>query len=145
MPNDLTKLGPYVEQARLTLTETAERERALVQALSDELKRFDQQTLQGVRTIAAEHEARRAGILGELQSLAETIGTFPRQTENLPLQSAENPRPLAAPQPVTVPEQLDHGYQYTPPGDWRQATKNVNLQDDLEILLNGLNGRGLKN
>jgi len=76
MPNDLTKLGPYVEQARLTLTETAERERALVQALSDELKRFDQQTLQGVRTIAAEHEARRVGILDELQSLAASIGTF---------------------------------------------------------------------
>ena len=85
MPNDLTKLGPYVEQARLTLTETAERERALVQALSDELKRFDQQTLQGVRTIAAEHEARRAGILDELQALAQSIGTFQHERESRPV------------------------------------------------------------
>jgi epoxyqueuosine reductase QueG len=76
MPNEVTKLAPHVEQARMTLTQTAERERALVQALSDELKRFDQQTLQGVRTMAAEHEARRAGILEELQTLASSIGTF---------------------------------------------------------------------
>jgi hypothetical protein len=83
MPNELTKLAPHVEQARLTLTQTAERERALVQALSDELKRFDQQTLQGVRTMAAEHETRRAGILEELQALASSIGTFqaPREAQ----------------------------------------------------------------
>src|SRR5215470_4233528 len=76
MPNDLTKLAPHVEQARLTLTETAERERALVLALSDEMKRFDQGILQGIRALAAEHETRRAGILDELQSLAASIGTF---------------------------------------------------------------------
>jgi len=76
MPNDLTKLAPYVEQARTTLTETTERERALVQALSDEFTRLDGQTLQGIRTMAAEHEARRAGILDELQALSVSIGTF---------------------------------------------------------------------
>jgi hypothetical protein len=81
MANELTKLAPYVEQARMTLTETAERERALVETLSHELRRFDQQTRQGVRTMAAEHETRRAGILEELQALASSIGTFPAPRE----------------------------------------------------------------
>jgi hypothetical protein len=76
MANDLTKLAPHIEQARLTLAETTEREQALVQALSDEMKRFDQGILQEIRTLAAEHETRRAGILGELQALAMSIGTF---------------------------------------------------------------------
>ena len=76
MPNELTKLAPHIEQARLTLSQTAEHERALVQALSDELKRFDHQTLQNIRTMAAEHEARRSGILNELQALASNIGAF---------------------------------------------------------------------
>jgi len=76
MTNDLTKLAPYVEQARTTLTQTAEHERALVQALSEETMRLDKETLQGIRTLTAEHEARRAGILNELQALAICIGTF---------------------------------------------------------------------
>src|SRR5262249_47273983 len=82
-PNELTKLAPHVEQARMTLTQTAERERALVQRLSEELKRFDHATLQGIRTAAAEHETRRAGILEELQALASSIGALlpPREAQ----------------------------------------------------------------
>jgi len=79
--NDLTKLAPHVEQARTTLTQTAEHERTLVQALSDEMKRLDKETLQGIRAVAAEHEARRGGILEELQALAVSIGTFQPQRE----------------------------------------------------------------
>lgn len=47
-----------------------------MQRLNDEFKRFDQQALQGIRMIAAEHEARRAGILDDLHALATSIGTF---------------------------------------------------------------------
>ncbi len=156
MPHELTKLAPHVERARAALTQTVEHELALLQALSDETKRLDQQTLHGVRTVAAEHEARRAGILDELQALADSIGTFRLQHEHAPLESVATPRPLpqpvatprplARPQPTSVgiPDQIDYGHQYGP-GDWRQATKNVNLQDDLESLLNGLNGKGPKN
>ncbi len=155
MPHELTKLAPHVERARTTLTQTAEHERVLVQALSAEMKCLDQQTLQGVRTVAAEHEARRAGILDELQALADSIGTFRPQHERAPLESVATPRPLpqpvaipqplARPQPtaVGIPDQIDYGHQYGP-ADWRQATKNVSLQDDLEALLNGLNGKGSK-
>ncbi len=145
MANELTKLAPHIEQARTTLSQTADAERSLVQNLSDELKRFDHQTLHGIRTVAAEHEARRTGILNELQTLADSIGMFQPQHENA------LPKPVAIPQSVVkaqpaagIPEQLDYGYQYSPPA-WRQATKNPSLEDDLEAFLNGMNGRGPKN
>jgi hypothetical protein len=77
MPNELTRLSPHIDQMRTKLAQNSEHERSLVQSLSDELKRFDQGILRGIRTIAAEHEARRAGILDELQALASSIGTFP--------------------------------------------------------------------
>ena len=74
--NDLTHLTSHIEQVRQRLAQTAHTERSLVQELGDALKRFDQDTLQNVRNVAAEHEARRSGILDELQALAASIGTF---------------------------------------------------------------------
>jgi hypothetical protein len=74
--NDLTQLTSHIELLRQRLSQTAETERSLVQTLSDALKRFDQETLQNVRNVAAEHEARRSGILTELHALAVSIGTF---------------------------------------------------------------------
>ena len=76
MANDLTQLTSHIEQVRQRLTQTAHTERSLVQDLGDALKRFDQDTLQNVRNVAAEHEARRSGILNELHALAASIGTF---------------------------------------------------------------------
>ena len=74
--NDLTHLTSHIEQVRQRLAQTAHTERSLVQELGDALKRFDQDTLQNVRNVAAEHEARRSGILNELHALAASIGTF---------------------------------------------------------------------
>jgi hypothetical protein len=96
MANEMTKLAPHIEQARLTLSQTAEQERTLVQALSLELKRFDQQTLQNIRTMAAEHETRRAGILEELQALANRIGAFlPPREATVEIQHHATPTPPA--------------------------------------------------
>jgi hypothetical protein len=120
VPNDLTKLAPHIEQARMTLTQTAEHERALVQSLSDALKRMDQDTLRGVRTMAAEHEGRRAGILDELQALAASIGTF---------------RPAREPgEPVAISQ--GNGHPNAPVGgDWSQATKTLSYEDELDFLI----------
>ena len=74
--NDLTHLTSHIEQVRQRLAQTAATERSLVQDLGDALKRFDQDTLQNVRNVASEHEARRAGILNELHALAASIGKF---------------------------------------------------------------------
>ena len=93
MPNELTELTPHVTAMRTKLSQTADHERSLTQALSDELKRMDQQTLQSVRSLSAEHEARRAGILLELQALAASIGTFqPAREQQVPIQQQAGPR-----------------------------------------------------
>ena len=88
MANDLVQLRPHIDQMRTTLSQTAEAERSLVQSLSDALKRMDQETLLSVRNMSAEHEARRAGILNELQALAASIGTFqcPRESTEAAIQ-----------------------------------------------------------
>jgi len=99
MPKDVTKLAPHVERARTTLTQTADHERALVQALSVEMQLFDQQTLQSIRTTAAEHEARRVGILDELKALAASIGTF-QPTGDAP---SSIPQYKGAPYPAAAP------------------------------------------
>lgn len=154
MTNELTRLSPHINQVRDRLSQTTDAERSLVLTLSEELKRFDQQTLQGIRTVAAEHEARRTGILQELQALADGIGMFqPQHGDALP-------KPVALPQPVAgpptaaaMPEQVDYGYQYSPPGvapsdkepepsgrsgnspEWpkRQRSKELNRNSDCGI------------
>jgi hypothetical protein len=91
--NELTELTPHINEMRTKLSQTADHERSLIQALSDELKRMDQETLQNVRNIGAEHEARRAGILLELQALAASIGTFqPAREQQASIQQPAGPR-----------------------------------------------------
>jgi hypothetical protein len=70
----MTKLLQHIEEMRVRLSEIVREEGALVQALSDALNKLDEELLGGVRTITAEHEQRRADILGELQSIAGGIG-----------------------------------------------------------------------
>ena len=54
---------------------------------------MDQETLRSVRNMSAEHEARRAGILIELQALAANIGTFqPAREQQAPIQQQTGPR-----------------------------------------------------
>ena len=123
MANELTELTPHINEMRTKLSQTAEQERSLTQALSDELKHMDQQTLHSVRNMRAEHEARRAGILLELQALAASIGTFQPVHETG--------------QPAALPR--ENGHPHAPAvGDWRQATKNMGYHDDLETSLHAL-------
>ena len=118
MANDLTNLIPHIEALRARLSQTANTEHSLVEQLSDALKRFDQETLQGIRNVASEHDARRSGILHELQALAGRIGTF------LPAREAVEP----AIQQHDTPAR----------GDWRQAVKKISYHDELEADLHAL-------
>jgi hypothetical protein len=123
MTTDPTKLIQHIDEMRARLAQTARNERSLVESLGDQLNRLDQEILQGVRNVAAEHEARRTGILNELQALAASIGRF-----------------LPARDPVeSVTISQDGHPQATAVGDWRQATKNLSYHDELELLLR--NGR----
>jgi len=137
MPNELTRLSPHIDEMRTSLTQTTNKERALVQALSDELKRFDQETLKGIRAIAAEHEARRSGIFNELQALASSIGEF-----RSPHEAVAPPR-VVRPEPIAAPEHI-HFEPHTvapAPGDWRQAITNLDIKDDLADLQLYMTGR----
>ena len=93
MANELTELTPHINEMRTKLSQTADHERSLTQALSDELKRMDQETLRNVRNISAEHEARRAGILNELQALAASMCTFqPAREPQAAIQQQAGPK-----------------------------------------------------
>jgi hypothetical protein len=93
MPNDLTNLDPHINEMRTKLSQTADHERSLTQALSNELNRMDQETLRNVRAMRAEHEARRAGIMTELQALAASMCSFqPDRQQQAPIQQQAGPR-----------------------------------------------------
>jgi hypothetical protein len=123
----MTKLLQHIEEMRVRLSEIAGDEQALVQALGDALSRLDQQLLRDVRSIATEHEIRREEILGELQGLAGGIGMFRA--------------PLGAPQASEELPGRGNGFQQRiGPGDWRQATSNI--ENDIDFHANGhINGR----
>ncbi len=143
MTNDLTKLPQHIDEVRASLTETFRNEQSLVKSLGDELNHLDQQLLQSVRQVAADHQIRRGTILNALEDLADSIGMFrPQHEDALPKPVAVAQAVAGPPTAAAIPEQVDYGYQYSPSaGDWRQATKNLSLEDELELHLNGLNGK----
>jgi hypothetical protein len=120
MTKDMTKLIQHIDEMRARLAQTANTERSLVEELGDALNRFDHDILQNIRNVATGHETRRGAILNELQALAGSIGTF---------------LPARAPvEPVTISQ--DNGHQHAPVGgDWRQATKTLSYEDELNFLL----------
>jgi hypothetical protein len=70
-------LGEQIEEMRAHVRGLVSAERAMVKALGDELRRSDEGLLHSIRTVAAEHEKRRASIVGELQALAAKTGLLP--------------------------------------------------------------------
>jgi len=83
-------LGGQVSQMRTRVTELAKQEGQLVSDLSSKLRQLDEFLLQEVRSIAAEHEARRANLLNELQVLATQLnGAFPPTSDEASPDGAE--------------------------------------------------------
>jgi hypothetical protein len=135
VPYDLTKLPQHIEEMRERLSQTATGEHALVKDLSESLNALDQQLLQAVRQVAADHQMRRGTILNELQALADSIGMF-RQ---------DGVQRVAATEHVPPPEQIDFAHRPAPAaGDWRRATQNLSVQDDLAELELYMTGRNPK-
>src|SRR5262249_44874675 len=73
----MTDLVQQLEHMRMRMNQQAQHESNLVAELSDALRATDHQLLQDVRTLAAEHDARRATILCELQMLAARLNALP--------------------------------------------------------------------
>jgi hypothetical protein len=116
----MTKLVQHIDEMRARLTQTSTSEQSLVKSLGDALNHVDQQLIRDIRRVATEHEARRAVIFNELQALACSIGVFQPPHQELGV----------------VPQQNDGPY-FPAVGDWRQATMNLNYQDEFEDHLNG--------
>ena len=115
----MTKLRKHIDEMRASVTQTATGEQSLVKSLGDALNHVDQQLLRDLRKVATEHEARRAVIFNELQALACSIGVF------------------QPPQEMGVIPQQNDGQYFPAVGDWRQATMNLNYQDEFEHHSNG--------
>jgi hypothetical protein len=122
----MTKLLQHIEDMRARLKEVADNEQALVKALGDALDRLDQALLRDVRQVASAHEARREAILVELHNLATGIGMFRAPLVGPPVQE-ELPSYMPA---------HDH-HQAITPGDWREATRNIEDELDFGPHLNG--------
>jgi len=116
----MTKLRRHIDEMRASVTQTATGEQSLVKSLGDALNHVDQQLLRDLRKVATEHEARRAVIFNELQALACNIGVF------------QPPQEIGA-----IPQQNEAHSYFPAVGDWRQATMNLNYQDEFEYHLNG--------
>ena len=112
----MTSLIEQIEEMRSRMNALAAGEQGLVTALGEALARADQKLLQDVRSVAADHEARRGAILSELQSLAARMGALPRPPQE--------PYAALTETPVNVPPReiapLARGG-----GDWRQAAAQI--------------------
>lgn len=125
----MSKMAALVDELRQQLNTAREGEQELVTSLRDALDQYDQRLLQDVRSLAAEHEARRGAILTELQTLARRMGAFPSPREpHLELTDNSPPRtmPPALPRTAAGSGKL----QAVEGGAWREATQR--LQSELD-------------
>jgi hypothetical protein len=74
-----SRLTEQLEQMRVCMNDVARREHEMAAELDTAVRSMDEQLLHKVRSIAAEHEARRTTILNELQMLAVQLSGFSQQ------------------------------------------------------------------
>lgn len=121
----------HIEKMHRQLQQMAEREQMLINALDEALGRADRKLLDDVRSVTANHEARRAIIMSELQTLAQRIGALPVSEVPVDTIAYEPPEPVEVPSvnDLTSAEPVARG------GDWRRAAKNIT--DGLDFHLAG--------
>ena len=84
-----SRLTEQLEQMRIRMNDVARREHEMAAELDAAVRSMDEQLLHKVRSIAAEHDARRATILNELQMLAAHLNGFPQQDRHrVPISAA---------------------------------------------------------
>lgn len=143
------QISTQIEEMRARLNENAKAEQSLLRALSEALGQVDQQLLDEVRQVTAEHEARRADILGELHVLASRLCVFPKplqgdlakpheQVTSLHTQAGETPPRSTDEASAVLPLKPRGGKARHAPGDWRQAASNID--DELDFYLDARAG-----
>ncbi len=126
----MSKMAALVDELRQQLNTAREGEQELVSSLRDALDQYDQRLLQDVRSLAAEHEARRGAILTELQTLARRMGAFPAPREPH-LELTDNSPPQRTTPPALPRTAAGSGrLQAVEGGAWREATQR--LQSELD-------------
>ena len=96
----MSESATQIELMQQRLETIAAREQALINALNDALMSADRKLLDEVRSVTAEHEARRTLILSELQTLADRIGAFPITAQ--PVDAIEHEVPSAEELPSVI-------------------------------------------
>ncbi len=115
-----TSSNSTIEEMQARLIEVAKREQALIKALDQALAKADRELLDEVRSVTLEHEARRALILSELQSLATRVGAFPASAASAERITYIDSAPLSSREVVDVPSGQEQCG-----GDWRQAVERL--------------------
>jgi hypothetical protein len=123
----MTDLVQQLEHMRVRMNQQAQHESNLVAELSDALRATDHQLLQDVRTLAAEHDARRATILCELQMLAARLNSLPMREQGPTIANAPRGMLASGAQPDTPTG-----------GDWEQRSAEIR-----DALANHLQRRAL--
>jgi len=140
----MSKMFQLVDELRQQLHTIGDTEQKLVSSLREALDRFDQKLLHDVRSLTAEHEARRGAILTELQGLASRMGAFPSARDarlglgDGPGETAREGPPALPPNgppngPSNGPPSLSPSgkLRAVPGGAWREATEQ--LQSELDV------------
>ena len=77
-------LTAQLEQMRIRMNELAKHESYRAAELNAAVQRMDDQLLHEIRSMAAEHQARRANILNELEAFAAQLNALPDRHQQRP-------------------------------------------------------------
>jgi hypothetical protein len=121
----MAQLAEKLAELRRRLSDSAHEEQTLVRTLNAALNHVDDELLSEIRHVTAQHEARRAVILNELQHLASRVCALPIAASE-PMQAIES---QAAPAPMNGHTHTTNGTHA--PGNWRIAAQNI--EDDLDF------------
>lgn len=115
--------GDEIESLRGQMRQAALQEEAMLRSLAESINAVEDQLLQRVREIAAEHGARRTQLLDELRGLAGRMGVFP----------ADNDAPRIEAGATPVLYELTPSEAFARSGaDWRHAARAI--ADDEEFV-----------
>jgi hypothetical protein len=124
----MAQLSQKLAEMHRKLAENTQEEQALVRALNSALNHVDEKLLTEIRHVTAQHEARRAVIMNELQLLATRLCAFPVASHSDPMDAIEDENF------VSSRNEPRNGTTHAP-GNWRIAAQNI--QDDLDFFSDG--------
>ena len=134
----MAQLSEKLAELRRRLSDSAHEEQILIRTLSAALNHVDEELLSEIRHVTAQHEARRAVILNELQHLASRVCALPIASAETTAPAIEDESAHATPVNGRLAQNGTHttnGMHATngthAPGNWRIAAQNI--EDDLDF------------